>query len=165
MAIEFTGERVVPGQVDTDLWNEHFARYAFASRLARGKRVLDLGCGTGYGSAELSRQAATVTGLDVSADAVEFAREKFVAPGLEFVEGSATEVALADSSYDLIVAFEVIEHLKDWRKLLAEATSDDVGAVGAYIAPVEVNDGRIAPGNLREQIRVRGITFPLQLSA
>lgn len=121
MAIEFTGERVVPGLVDTDLWNEHFARYAFASRLARGKRVLDLGCGTGYGSAELNRQAAAVTGLDVSADAVAFAREKFVAPGLEFVEGSATQVTLADNNYDLIVAFEVIEHLKDWRKLLEEA--------------------------------------------
>ena len=121
MAIEFTGERVVPGQVDTDLWNEHFARYAFAVRLARGKRVLDLGCGTGYGSAEMSRQAATVIGLDISADAVGFAREKFVAAGLEFLEGSATAVAFADQSFDLIVAFEVIEHLKDWRTLLEEA--------------------------------------------
>ena len=40
---EFTGERVIPGQVDADLLNEHLARYAFAARLARGKRVLDAG--------------------------------------------------------------------------------------------------------------------------
>ena len=59
----------------------------------------------------------------------------------------------------------IVKTADDARRLLAEATSDDVGAVGAYIAPVEINDGRIAPGNLREQIRVRGITFPLQLSA
>ena len=43
MAIEFTGERVIPGQVDTDLWNEHFARYAFSARLARGKVQLTSG--------------------------------------------------------------------------------------------------------------------------
>ena len=53
---EFTGERVIPGQVDIDLLNEHLARYTFAARLARGKRVLDAGCGAGYGSAELAQR-------------------------------------------------------------------------------------------------------------
>src|ERR1039458_9985464 len=38
MQVEFTGERVIPGRVDADLLNEHMARYAFAARLARGKR-------------------------------------------------------------------------------------------------------------------------------
>jgi methylase of polypeptide subunit release factors len=64
---EFTGERVIPGQVETDLWNEHFSRYAFATLFASGKRVLDLGCGSGYGSAELARTAESVIGVDVSA--------------------------------------------------------------------------------------------------
>ena len=60
----------------------------------------------------------------------------------------------------------IVKTADDARKLLAEATSDDVGAVGAYIAPVAISDaGSIAPGNLREEIRVKGITFPLQLSA
>ncbi|MEI9974184.1 MAG: hypothetical protein WDO73_20315 [Ignavibacteriota bacterium] len=53
---EFTGERVIPGEVDVDLLNEHLARYTFAARLARGKRVLDAGCGAGYGSAVDSAQ-------------------------------------------------------------------------------------------------------------
>ncbi len=122
MAIEFTGERVIPGQVDTDLWNEHFARYAFAARLARGKRVLDMGCGTGYGSGELAKQASKVPGLDVSGEALSYAREHFSGSGnVEFVEGSAAAVPLLDRGFDLIVAFEVIEHLEDWRKLLEEA--------------------------------------------
>ena len=121
MAIEFTGERVIPGQVDTDLWNEHFARYAFSARLARGKRVLDMGCGAGYGSAELAKQALKVTGLDVSSDAVAHARQHFSSSNVEFVEGSAAAAPLPDQSFDLIVAFEVIEHLADWRKLLEEA--------------------------------------------
>ena len=66
-SLEFTGERLVPGQVDQDLFNEHLARYAFAARLARGKRVLDIACGAGYGSAELARSAASVTGCPASA--------------------------------------------------------------------------------------------------
>ena len=71
---EFTGERVIPGQVDLDLWNEHYARYLFATRLCRGKRVLDLGCGCGYGSALLAEAAARVTGIDSAPEAIAYAR-------------------------------------------------------------------------------------------
>jgi len=71
---EFTGERLIPGQVDADLLNEHMARYAFAMRLACGNRVLDARRGAGYGSAELARIAKSVTGVDVACEAVEYAR-------------------------------------------------------------------------------------------
>src|SRR5450755_3241426 len=85
MQFEFTGERVIPGQVDADLLNEHLARYAFAARLARGKRVLDAGCGTGYGAAELVASALLVVGADIAAEAVDFARRHYRLPYLEFV--------------------------------------------------------------------------------
>lgn len=118
---EFTGERVIPGEVDPDLWNEHFARYAFAARLARGRNVLDIACGTGYGSAELAAVARSVTGIDVSTEAVEYAGERFKLPHLSFQTASAESLPFADQSYDLIIAFEVIEHLTDHRALLSEA--------------------------------------------
>jgi hypothetical protein len=52
------------------------------------------------------------------------------------------------------------------RTLLDEATADDVGAIGAYIAPVEVKDGgKIKPGNLREHIRSDGVTIALPVPA
>jgi hypothetical protein len=52
------------------------------------------------------------------------------------------------------------------RALLAESVADDVGAVGAYIAPVEVsNDGAITPGNLREHIRSEGLTIGVAMPA
>ncbi|MGC1564037.1 MAG: DUF2849 domain-containing protein [Bradyrhizobium sp.] len=52
------------------------------------------------------------------------------------------------------------------RALLAESVADDLGAVGAYIAPVEIRDGgKIDPGNLREYIRSRGVTIDLSVPA
>ncbi len=118
---EFTGERVIPGQVEVDLWNEHVARYAFASRFATGRRVLDAGCGTGYGSAELSRNARAVTALDISEEAVRYTRCNFPVENLAVVAGSASSLPFGANAFDLIVAFEVIEHLPDWSCLIAEA--------------------------------------------
>jgi SAM-dependent methyltransferase len=113
---EFTGERVIPGLVDDELWDEHIARYAFASRLAAGKRVLDIGCGTGYGVAEMARAAAFAVGIDAVADAV---------PGASaFVQASAVALPFKPKSFDLITAFEVIEHLTDWQQMLAESRAD-----------------------------------------
>ncbi|HUQ92070.1 MAG TPA: methyltransferase domain-containing protein [Bryobacteraceae bacterium] len=118
---EFTGERVIPGQVQPDLWNEHFARYAFAGRLARGKRVLDIACGTGYGSSELAKVAGAVTGVDISSEAIAYAQQHFRHPNLDFYTAPAEVLPFADRTFDLIVAFEVIEHLTDSRILLTEA--------------------------------------------
>ena len=60
----------------------------------------------------------------------------------------------------------VVRNSDDARSLLAESAVDDVGAVGAYIAPVEIKDaGAVEPGNLREQIRSGGVTIGIPASA
>jgi len=115
---EFTGERVIPGQVEDDLWAEHLARYAFAARYAAGKRVLDVGCGTGYGTAELAKTARATTGVDVAPEAIEYATEHY--PGVTFRMAQAGKLPFDVASFDLITAFELIEHLDDWRAMLHE---------------------------------------------
>ncbi len=118
---EFTGERVVPGEVNVDLWNEHVSRYALAARLTVDASVLDMGCGTGYGSAELACRARSVTGIDVASDAVHYAREHYQLPNLQFDTASCTALPYADASFDAVVCFEVIEHLENWPDLIREA--------------------------------------------
>ena len=119
--IEFTGERVIPGQVNDDLWAEHVARYAFAARFASGMRVLDAGCGAGYGTAEMARHACSATGIDNAPDAVRYASEHASLPNLRYVQASATALPFTSASFDLVTAFEVIEHLENWKGLLEEA--------------------------------------------
>lgn len=119
--MEFTGERVVPGLVNDDLWAEHAARYAFACRYAHGARTLEIACGSGYGAAELALQASEVVALDVSEEAVRSASEHFQGSNIRYLRASASSLPFAAASFDLITAFEVIEHLDDWRSLIDEA--------------------------------------------
>lgn len=129
MALTFTGERFLPTVEDPDIAYEHWHRYQLAARLVAGKRVLDIACGEGYGSAHLARTAASVVGVDVSAEAVAHAAAAHAAPNLRFLQGSVEAVPVeATAAFDVIVSFETIEHvpeaaqhafLREVRRLLA----------------------------------------------
>ena len=109
--LEFTGERFLPG-TPGEIAYEHWHRYAFALRHARGKRVLDAACGEGYGSALLSGVAASVVGIDIDATTVAHASGVYATrPNLRFEAGSVAALPLADGSVDVVVSFETIEHL------------------------------------------------------
>jgi ubiquinone/menaquinone biosynthesis C-methylase UbiE len=118
--LPFTGERFVPG-TKGEIWIEHWHRYHFASRWAAGRRVLDVACGEGYGSALLARSAAHVTGVDLSAAAIEHARRTYEGlANLEFVCAECTGIPLDDASIDVAVSFETLEHITAQEAFLDE---------------------------------------------
>jgi SAM-dependent methyltransferase len=120
-AIEFTGERFIPG-TRGEIWVEHWHRYHFAARWAAGRRVLDVACGEGYGTALLARGAARVTGVDLAPAAIAHARATYAAlANVEFVEASCTRLPLADASFDVVVSFETLEHIAEQEAFLDEA--------------------------------------------
>jgi len=107
-ARRFTGERLHEGSAlfAVDLARHH-AAYELGLQLGTGKSVLDLGCGSGYGSAYLSRGAARVVGIDrVSPDSAQRGAAHFVLADLN-------ALPLRDQHFDVVVSFQVIEHLAD----------------------------------------------------
>jgi 2-polyprenyl-3-methyl-5-hydroxy-6-metoxy-1,4-benzoquinol methylase len=106
---DHSGERMVPEISGGSTFWEHVYRYAFACRFVKGKRVLDVACGEGYGLAALQKAgAARVIGLDISEPVCQHARTKY---GLDVRVATAEQIPLADASMDVIVSFETIEHI------------------------------------------------------
>lgn len=110
--MEWTGERFIPGIGTAELAYEHFSRYLFALRLVEGQRVLDVGSGEGYGAYLMAEMARSVTGVDISESAVEYARGRYIKENLRFAVSSETAFPL-DGPFDRITCFEVIEHLSE----------------------------------------------------
>ncbi len=110
--LEFTGERFVTDYDSPQISYEHWHRYCYAAQWVAGKKVLDIACGAGYGSALLAQTAAEVMGVDISPEAVTHARAAYPLANLQFVVGQAS--AIPDSGqelFDVVVSFETIEHV------------------------------------------------------
>ncbi len=113
-------ERFVPGEMHGLIEAEHVARYRWASSCVSGLRVLDAGCGTGYGSRLLGAAgAASVTGVDIAEEAIEAARADG-AEGVQFLRGDISDLPFEDASFDVVVCFEAIEHVHDQARTLDE---------------------------------------------
>ena len=91
----------------------HFHRYLTVLPLCKGKDVLDIACGTGYGSAILAQSAHAVTGVDIDKATVEACRANYCQrhENLTFLHGDVAKVPLQDASVDVLISFETIEHV------------------------------------------------------
>jgi SAM-dependent methyltransferase len=113
-------ERIVPDESEPGIVALHLKRYDFAARWCRDVAVLDAGCGVGYGSAFLGELAADVLGVDLSAEAIDYARARYGSESVAFRVMDLAALDLPDGSFDAVCAFEVIEHVPDPAAVLAE---------------------------------------------
>lgn len=117
--MKFTGERVVEGSTLKRIWIDHEERYKFASRYVSGAKVVDMACGTGYGSHILRGSGAEkVVGVDISRETIEHAQNKYKMEGLEFEVGNIQHPNLPKNYFDVAVCFETIEHVPNQEKAL-----------------------------------------------
>ncbi|HVG18240.1 MAG TPA: class I SAM-dependent methyltransferase [Blastocatellia bacterium] len=93
-----------------------FDRYA-------GKRVLEVGCGTGTDLLEFARGGAHVTGVDLTPRSIEIARRRFEVYGYEgeFAIGDAEDLGFPDESFDAVYSFGVLHHTPDTKRAIGEA--------------------------------------------
>ena len=125
MTLRDTRERALPAPQSQTLedylvYLKHLALYKFVLSYTARKRVLDLGCGEGYGSDALAHSARLVVAVDRDGAAVTHARQKYVRANLTFVVCDAQALPFRDEGFETVVSFEVIEHISKVRQYLEE---------------------------------------------
>ena len=118
-SLKFSGERLTDeakGQIEI----EHLHRYFIARHYCRGKDVLDIASGEGYGSAYLAQVAQSVIGVEIDPISVEHATKSYDYPNLRFQIGDARRIALPDASVDVVVSFETLEHFFEQEAFITE---------------------------------------------
>jgi 2-polyprenyl-3-methyl-5-hydroxy-6-metoxy-1,4-benzoquinol methylase len=120
MGLQNTGERVVKefyqsSAEDHLIFLFHVATYQYALQFVAGKSVLDFGCGSGYGTALIAEHCFAVVGIDISEEAICYAKEHYSVPRLSFSHIAKIEDAslpFAVESFDVVLSFQVIEHIQ-----------------------------------------------------
>ena len=99
----------------------HLNRYAMAKPFCKGATVLDAACGEGYGSYLMkSWGAKNVEGIDISSDAIAFAKNQFKSEGLQYSLHTVEILPFEDNYFDLVVSLETMEHLENPELFLKE---------------------------------------------
>lgn len=145
--IEDTGERLIPALHKHSLtYGEHLSRYMTVAKLVKGKKVLDIACGVGYGSQFIAKTAKEVWGADRSKDAVAYAKKNYKAPNLNFKVTDALKMDFKDATFDVVVSLETIEHLPEPAKFVAEVRR--VLKPGGVFVVSTPNDNEFTEGNV-----------------
>lgn len=121
--IKSDGERQAPVKVG-EAEPTHLARYQFALNfINKSDSVLDIPCGSGYGTNLLSDKAKHVTGIDISVEAIEHAKELFQKDNINFIAQDAeklSEIFIETDMFDTVISFEGIEHVPNPDIFLSE---------------------------------------------
>ena len=117
--LPLTGERTVPGLPVENYWfRRHEVAYRHCAALCAGQEVLEAGCGEGYGADLLASQARRVIAVDYDQTTVAHVRTRY--PRVEVLQANLVALPLPDASLDVVVNFQVIEHLWDQPQFITE---------------------------------------------
>ena len=108
-----TGERMILNRMKKETEIEHLCRYEYAMQFVGGKKVLDAACGSGYGTKMLAQKAMNVIGMDISQEAIEYAKQNYKKDNSEYFVGSVEKLPFKDNEFDVVVSFETIEHVDE----------------------------------------------------
>ena len=109
--IQDSGERILPtreGEISIIYSRQKFA-YEYISQFVKNKSVIDLGCGTGYGSKLLSETAGEVSGIDYDGEAISYCRNNYEASNLTFIQSDILNYR-PEKQFDIAISLQVIEH-------------------------------------------------------
>jgi SAM-dependent methyltransferase len=117
--LTLTGERTIPGLDVENYWfRRHEVVYQHLAPRCAGREVLEAGCGEGYGADLIAAVARRVVAVDYDQTTVAHVRARY--PRVEVMHGNLAELPLADASVDVVVNFQVIEHLWDQTQFVTE---------------------------------------------
>jgi len=118
-ALHLTGERTVPGVAEENYWfRRHEAAYRALTPYCAGARVLEAGCGEGYGAALIADTAARVLAVDYDPPSTEHIARQY--PQVDVARANLASLPVASGAIDVVANFQVIEHLWDQDGFLAE---------------------------------------------
>lgn len=116
--VAFSGERFVPGKAGSRIEADHIERYYHAVKFAQGKRVLDIACGVGYAAPLFTTAGAKeYVGVDISDESVAYAQKTFGGANRSFCVSDLCTFT-TEIQFDLIVSFETIEHVAQYKEAL-----------------------------------------------
>lgn len=119
--MEYTWERLVTWLMFEKVrFADQFERYSFFQQKCKWKNVLDIACGTWYGSHHISKIAKHVTWVDIDKNSIDFANKQYQKDNLCFLTWDWVSIQLADNSIDVVLSFETIEHIEDYHYFLSE---------------------------------------------
>jgi len=117
--LPLTGERTIPGLAEENYWfRRHEVVYLRLRALCAGQDVLEAGCGEGYGADLIASVAQRVIAVDYDAAAVAHVRARY--PRVQVLVANLASLPLPDASVDVVVNFQVIEHLWDQPQFVTE---------------------------------------------